>query len=86
MGRCAVTACPAEKELVEQLACLKRGRQLECRRIAVGTVSNYAAALTPQAQVVDGAQGVAGLRVAALFSRVDEVQRHVTCDERDLGD
>lgn len=80
-----MTACPAEKELVQQLAGLKRGRQLNGPHIAVGKAGNYAAALTPQAQVIDGTQGVARVRVTPLFSRVNEVQGHVSCDERDLG-
>jgi hypothetical protein len=59
---------------------------------AVGAVgaacaaAEHTAALTPQAQVIDRAQGITGVRVAPLFRRVDEVQGHVPGDERDLGD
>jgi hypothetical protein len=90
---------PAQEELVEQLAGLKRGVQLGKSRVAaVGAVAagaavaaacavaEHAAALTPQAQVIDRAQGITGVRVAPLFRRVDEVQGDVPGDERDLGD
>jgi hypothetical protein len=103
---------PAQEELVEQLAGLKRGVQLGKSHVAAGgavaavaaddTVgaacaaavaaggavgaAEHTAALTPQAQVIDRAQGITGVRVAPLFRRVDEVQGHVPGDERDLGD
>ena len=89
---------PAQEELVEQLAGLKRGVQLGKSRVAaddavgaaclVGAAcaAEHTAALTPQAQVIDRAQGITGVRVAPLFRRVDEVQGHVPGDERDLGD
>jgi hypothetical protein len=102
---------PAQEELVEQLAGLKRGVQLGKSRVAAGdagaavgfvgaagaaraaravgaacAAAEHTAALTPQAQVIDRAQGITGVRVAPLFRRVDEVQGHVPGDERDLGD
>ena len=84
---------PAQEELVEQLTGLKRGVQLgESPVAAVGAAgaacaaAEHTAALTPQAQVIDRAQGITGVRVAPLFRRVDEVQGHVPGDERDLGD
>jgi len=53
--------------------------------IVVGTAADDAAPLTPPAQVVEGTQGVVGVRVASFFSRVDEVEGHVSRDERDLS-
>ena len=53
---------------------------------AAGAAAEHTAALTPQAQVIDRAQGITGVRVAPLFRRVDEVEGHVPGDERDLGD
>ena len=68
-----MTARPAEEELIEQLTGLKRGRQLKLARIAVGIAGDYATALTPQTQVTDGAQSVAGVRVTSFLSRVDKI-------------
>lgn len=85
-GRRAVTAGPAKEEPVEELASLDRGRLFKWPRVAFGTGGDDAAPLAPQAQVVDGAQGVAGVRVASLFSRVDEVEGYMSRNERDLGD
>ena len=84
-GRRLVSARPAKEELIEQLTGLERGRQLKVPRIAVGIAGDHAAALTPQAQVIDGTQGVTCVRVASFLSRVDKVEGHVPCDERDLG-
>ena len=82
----AATACPAEEEPVEELASLDRCRQFKGPRVTVGAAGDYAATLTPQAQVIDGAQGVASVRVTSLFSRVDEVEGHVSRYERDFAD
>jgi hypothetical protein len=81
-----VAAYPAKEELVEQLAGLERGRKLEVPGLAVGAAGEHTAALTPQAQVIDAAQGLAGVWVASFFSGVDEVEGHVSCDEGELGD
>lgn len=85
-GGRAETAGPAEEESVEELASLDRCRQLKRTRATVRAAGDYAAPLAPQAQVIDGAQGIAGVRVTSLFSRVDEVEGHVSRYERDFGD
>ena len=77
---------PAQEELVEQLAGIERGGQFGESGVAVGAAGEHTAALTPQAQVIDRAQGITGVWVAPLFRGVDEVQGHVPSDERDLGD
>ena len=83
---------PAKEELVEQLAGLDRGGELGEPRVAVGSAGaagaagEHTAALAPQAQVIDRAQGITSVRVAPLFRGVDEVEGHVPGDEGELGD
>jgi hypothetical protein len=76
---------PVEEKLVEQLAGLERGGQLGESRVAVGAAGEHTTALTPQAQVIDRAQGITGVWVAPLFCGVDEVEGHVSRDEGNLG-
>ena len=72
----------SEKHAVKQLADAERSAQLGAILTDIG--GEQAVALAPQAQVGWRAEHVAGLGMSSLLGGVDEIQRDVAGDERQL--